>query len=92
MNILVLIRELDKTPLEREVRSGDAYGEIITFYNEDDIDYNILIDSVEYNNVVQICLILKEQSYYLYIQHGENPNFIKLDVDNITEIDCFSSI
>lgn len=89
MNILVLIRELDKTPLEREVRNGNAHGEIITFYNSTDNDYCLVIDSVEYNKVVQVCLILKEHSYYLYIQHGENPNLIKLNVDSIEEIYCF---
>ena len=34
MNILVLIKKLDQTPLEREVRNGNAHGDIITFYND----------------------------------------------------------
>lgn len=89
MNVLVLIRELDKTPLFREVRGGYAPGEIITFYNESCFDYNLVIDSVEYNKVVQACVVLKKHSYYLYIQYGVNPNFIKLDVDSIKEINCF---
>ncbi len=91
MNILVLIKELDQTPLEREVRNADDYGDIITFYNETENDYNLIIDGVEYNRVVQVCLILKEGSYYLYIQHGENPNLIKLDVDSLMKINCFPS-
>lgn len=89
MNILVLIRELDKTPLQRQVRNGLAHGEVITFYNETENEYTLVIDSVEYNNVVQACVILKEHSQHLYIQHGENPNLIKLGVDSITEINCF---
>ena len=40
MNILVLIKKLDETPLEREVRNGDAYGDILTFYNETDFEIN----------------------------------------------------
>ena len=92
MNVLVLIRELDKTPLEREVRTGGAHGEIITFYNESDNSYCLLIDSVEYSNVVQVCLILKNNLYYAYIQQGEIPNIVKLDVDSIMEINCFNSI
>ncbi len=88
MNILVLIKELDKTPLEREVRSGYAYGEIISFYNETNSEYDLVIDNVEYSDIIQVCIILKDDSYYLYIQHGENPNFIKLDVDSIGEINC----
>ena len=86
MNILVLIRELDQTPLEREVRNGDAHGDILTFYNETDNEYNLMIDSIEYSNVMQVCLIFKEHSFYLYIQRGANPNLIKLNIDNIEEI------
>ena len=33
MNILVLIRELDKTPLEREIRNAYEHGEVISFCN-----------------------------------------------------------
>ena len=92
MNILVLIRELDQTPLEREVRNGNAHGDIITFYNETDYEYNLMIDSIEYLNVLQVCLIFKEQTFYLYIQQGLNPNLIKLNIDSIEEISCFRSI
>ena len=92
MNILVLIRELDKTPLQRQVRNGLAHGEVITFYNETENEYTLVIDSVEYNNVVQACVILKDHSQYIYIQHGENPNLVKLDVDSIGEINCLHSV
>ena len=86
MNILVLIRELDNTSLEREVRNGDAHGEIITYYNETDDDVGLVIDSVEYLDIIQVCLILKDSNYYIYIQHGESPSFVKLNIDSITEI------
>ena len=92
MNVLVLIKKLDATPLEREVRTGGNHGEIITFYNESDEECCLVIDSVEYSNVVQVCIIFKDNEYYAYIQHGENPNFVRLDVDSIMEIDCFNSI
>lgn len=92
MNILVLIKKLDQTPLEREVRNGNAHGDIITFYNETDYEYNLMIDNIEYSNVLQVCIILKEHSFYIYIQHGENPNLIKLNIDNIEEIACIPSI
>ena len=92
MNILVLIRKLDATPLDREIRNGDAHGDIITFYNESDFEYNLMIDNIEYFNVVQVCLIFKGDSFYVYIQQGANPNFIKLNIDNIEDISCFSSI
>ncbi len=91
MNSLVLIKKLDETPLEREVRNGDAYGDILTFYNESDFEINLMIDSIEYRNVLQVCLILKEQSFYLYIQQGANPNLIKLNI-SIEKISCFRSI
>ena len=32
MNVLILIKRLDATSLEREVRTDGAHGEIITFY------------------------------------------------------------
>lgn len=92
MNILVLIRELDKTPLQRQVRNGLAHGEVITFYNETGDEYTLVIDSVEYEKVVQACVILKEHSQHLYIQHGENPNLVKLNIDNIEELSLYSSI
>ena len=92
MNILVLIKELDQTPLEREVRNGVDYGDVISFYNETDNEYNLVIDSIEYSNVMQICLIFKEHSFYLYIQRGANPNLIKINIDNIEEINCYHSI
>ena len=91
MNILVLIKELDQTPLEREIRNGDAHGDIITFYNETDFEYNLMIDSSEYSNVLQACLILKDHSYYIYIHQFGNPNLIKLNIDSIEEISCFRS-
>ena len=90
MNILVLIRKLDQSPLEREVRSGDYHGDIISFYNESDIHYNLMIDNIEYNKVVQACIILKDHTFYLYIQHGEIPNLVKIDIDSIVEMSCFS--
>ena len=92
MNILVLIKKLDQTPLEREVRNGNAHGDIITFYNETDYEYNLMVDSIEYPNVLQVCLIFKEHSFYIYIQQGANPNLIKLNIDSIEEISCFRSI
>lgn len=92
MNVLVLIKKLDETPLEREVRAGGTHGEIITFYNETDNNYCLVMDTVEYNDVVQVCIIFKDNEYYAYIQHGENSNFVRLDVDSIMEIDCFNSI
>ena len=92
MNILVLIRELDKTPLQRQVRNGLAHGEVITFYNETGDEYTLVIDSVEYEKVVQACVILKEHSQHLYIQHGENPNLVKLNIDCIEEIKFFKLI
>ena len=91
MNVLVLIRELDKTPLEREVRNGYAHGEVITFYNESDEEYNLVIDTIEYNKLVQACIVLKENGYYLYIQHDKNLNFIKLNIDSIEKINYFIS-
>ena len=92
MNILVLIKKLDETPLEREVRNGDAYGDILTFYNETDFEINLMIDNIEYLNVLQSCIILKEQTFYLYLQQGANPNLIKLNIDNIEKINWFTSI
>ena len=89
MNILVLIKKLDQTPLEREVRNGNAHGDILTFYNETDNDYNLMIDNIEYPNVLQVCIIFKEHSFYIYIQQGANPNLIKLNIDSIEEISCF---
>lgn len=86
MNILVLIRELDKTPLQRQVRNGLAHGEVITFYNESDNSYCLVIDSVEYANVVQVCIIFKDNDYYAYIQQGEIPNLVKLNIENIENI------
>ena len=86
MNILVLIRELDKTPLQRQVRNGLAHGEVITFYNESDNSYCLVIDSVEYANVVQVCIIFKDNYYYAYIQQGEIPNLVKLNIENIENI------
>ena len=88
MNVLVLIKRLDATPLEREVRTGGTHGEIITFYNESDNSYCLLIDSVEYSNVVQVCIIFKDNNYYAYIHHGGIPNVVKLniaDIENINE-------
>lgn len=87
MNVLVLIKKLDATPLEREVRTGGNHGEIITFYNESDNSYSLVIDSVEYANVVQVCIIFKDNEYYAYIQNGENLNFIKLNIENIENLD-----
>lgn len=87
MNILVLIKRLDETPLEREVRTGGAHGEIITFYNESDNSYSLVIDSVEYSNVVQVCIIFKDNDYYAYIQHGKNLNFLRLNVAEIRDVD-----
>ena len=92
MNILVLIKKLDQTPLEREVRNENAHGDILTFYNETDNEYNLMIDNNEYSNVLQVCIIFKEHSFYIYIQHGENPNLIKLNIEDIEEITCISSI
>lgn len=86
MNVLVLIKKLDATPLEREVRTGGSHGEIITFYNESDNSYCLVIDSVEYSNVVQVCIIFKDNDYYAYIQHGESPNVVKLNIANIENI------
>ena len=86
MNVLVLIKKLDETPLEREVRAGGTHGEIITFYNESDNSYCLLIDSVEYSNVVQVCIIFKDNNYYAYIQHGGNPNFVRLNIGDIENI------
>ena len=92
MNILVLIKKLDQTPLGREVRNADNYGDIITFYNETDYEYNLMIDNIEYSNVLQVCLILKDHTFYIYIQQNGNPNLIKLNIDSIEEIGCFRSI
>ncbi len=92
MNILVLIKRLDETPLEREVRNGDVYGDILTFFNETDFEVNLMIDSIEYRNVLQVCLIFKEHSFYLYIRQGANPNLIKLNIDSIEEISWITSI
>ena len=87
MNVLVLIKRLDLTPLEREVRTGGTHGEIITFYNESDNSYSLVIDSVEYANVVQVCVIFKDNEYYAYIPHGKNLNFIKINIGDINDID-----
>ena len=89
MNVLVLIRELDATPLQREVRNAYAEGEVIIFCNETDNQYNLVIDNVEYVDVQQVCFIYKDYSYYLYIQQAGKPNLVKLEVDDIGEIDCF---
>jgi len=86
MNVLVLIKKLDATPLEREVRSGGAHGEVITFYNESDKDISLIIDDVEYSNIVQVCIIFKDWQYYIYIQQGESPNLVKLNVAEIRNI------
>ena len=89
MNVLVLIKKLDETPLEREVRAGGTHGEIITFYNETDNNYCLVMDTVEYNDVVQVCIIFKDNNYHAYIQHGESPNVVKLNIANIENIDIF---
>ena len=86
MNILVLIRQLDQTPLQREVRNGGVHGDIITYYNETGDLYNLVVDGVEYSCVVQVCLISKESSYYLYIQYGETPNLVKMNISEIENI------
>ena len=86
MNVLVLIKKLDETPLEREVRAGGTHGEIITFYNETDNNYCLVMDTVEYNDVVQVCIIFKDNDYYAYIQQGEIPNLVKLNIENIENI------
>ena len=50
---------------------------------------NLKIDDIEYYNVIQVCIILKEDSYYIYVQYGENSNF-KIKIDDIEEIDYFT--
>ena len=90
MNILVLINKLDRSPFEREIRNGYTHGDVITFYNESNNEYNLKIDNIEYCNVIQVCIILKEDSYYIYVQYGENSNFVKIKIDDIEEIDYFT--
>ena len=92
MNVLVLIKKLNQTPLEREIRNGNAHGDVISFYNETDNDVCLIIDEVEYSKIVQACIIYKDYNYFLYIQQGENPNLNKLNIDNIEKIRCFSSV
>ena len=92
MNVLILIKKLDATPLEREVRTGGSHGEIITFYNESDNSYCLVIDSVKYSNVVQVCIIFKDNDYYAYVQYGEIPNIIKLNIMDIDNIVLFENI
>ena len=89
MNVLVLIKLLDATPLQREVRNAYAEGEVISFCNETDNQYNLVVDNVEYINVQQVCFIYKDYSYYLYIQQAGKPNLVKLEIDNIEEINFF---
>lgn len=86
MNVLVLIKRLDATPLEREIRNGNTHGEVISFYNETNNEYNLIINNVEYPRIVQACIIYKDYNYFLYIQQGENPNLTKLNIDCIEEI------
>jgi len=86
MNVLVLIKKFDATPLQREVRSGGAHGEVISFYNGSNNNVSFIIDDVEYSNIVQACIIFKDWQYYTYIQQGESPNLVKLNVAEIRNI------
>ena len=78
--VLVSIKRLDAAPLELEVRTGGTHGEIITFYNESDNSYSLVIDSVEYSDVFHVWIIFKGNEYYDYIQYGESPNVVKLNI------------
>ena len=89
MNVLFFIELLDGSPLVREIRNGGVYGDILTFYNESDFEVNLMVDNINYFNVLQVCLILKDHSYYIYIQQYGNTNLVKLDIDSIEEISCF---
>lgn len=85
MNLITLLPILDSSELTREVRSS-RNGHVVTWYNETDSDLTAIIDSDSYENLTQMCIIVKDELVYLYVQCNNSPALAKVLLSSIEAI------
>lgn len=90
MNLINVIRVLESSLLDnrhvRNIKSTLYEQESIT-YSCDDITVTVNNDAVD--NVFQICLVLQNGLFYLYLQHRNSDGFERLSkylIDDITDL------
>ncbi len=85
MDLITLLPILDSSELTREVRSL-RNGNVVTWYNETDYDLTAIIDSDSYEKLTQICIIVKNNLVYLYVQCNNSPALAKVLLSSIEAI------
>ena len=88
MDLETIIPILDGSDLSREVRTIKTSGyDIITYYNHTRDDIEVTVNSeTTYDNVTQICLIVKNGLTYLYMQCNNILFFSKVLLSSITSL------
>lgn len=82
MELSVLIKILDNSNLKRKVKSSQ-YGDIIT-YSGSTVSVNI--DSEVFETITQICLMMKNNVCYLYLQKNNLRFYNKVVLSSITSL------
>ena len=91
MDLPTLITTLDSTDLTREVRStNSSYGETITYVNNTKDTLNCNINSDTYSHVTILCLIVKNNITYLYVNCNNQRYFNKVAISTISSISITS--
>ena len=85
MNLKTLLTTLESTILTRRV-TNTPQGEVISYYNNTNTPHTITINNNTYNNLIQLCLLSKNDSTYLYINHTLRRNLKKFNISNISSI------
>ena len=82
MELPQLIKILDNSSLKRQVKSSNTgYGDIITYSGS---TVSVDIDSEVYDTVTQICLMMKNELCYVYLQKDNLRFYYKVALSSIT--------
>ena len=82
MELPQLIKILDTSDLTRQVKSSNTgYGDIITYSGS---SVTVDIDSEVYEPITQICLMMKNELCYVYLQKDNLRFYYKVALSSIT--------
>ena len=84
MDLLTLISTLDQTTFTRETISTKNNHDITSYRNT--TGANITINNTTYTKPYRLCLKIKNNVTYLYVNHTTRTNLTKIAISTITTI------
>ena len=83
MDLLTILSTLETSDLQRKTVSTKHNTDCVSYQNSDE-DAEVSVNSTNYSDIIQVCLVNKDGTVYLYLNYNSRLQLKKWKLTDVT--------